>query len=152
MEERPAKVIFDPSQGPQKSVAAYSGEFGSLVVVLWLIMVANSAKQTCKVIFCLKWNHWFGGSSNQGVIETEKREFWSVQKLIEWVLVAISSCSIGPFSLQKFFTEDILYAFVLSPGFISENFVLSEIDVEKKQVNTGITRIFRQHQFIEFRN
>ena len=84
--------------------------------------------------------------------ETEKREFWSVQKLIEWVLVAISSCSIGPFSLQKFFTEDILYAFVLSPGFISENFVLSEIDVEKKQVNTGITRIFRQHQFIEFRN
>ena len=58
----------------------------------------------------------------------------------------------GPFSLQKFFTEDILYAFVPSPGFISENFVLSEIDVEKKQVNTGITRIFRQHQFIEFRN
>ena len=84
--------------------------------------------------------------------ETEKREFWSVQKLIEWVLVAISSCSIGPFSLQKFFTEDILYAFVLSPGFISENFVLSEIDVKKKQVNTGITRIFRQHQFIAFRN
>ena len=54
MDERPAKVIFDPSQGPQKSVAAYSGEFGSLVVVLWLIMVANSAKQTCKVIFCRK--------------------------------------------------------------------------------------------------
>ena len=57
------------------------------------------------------------------------------------VLVAISSCSIGPFSLQKFFTEDILYAFVLSPGFISENFVSSEIYVEKKQVNTGITRM-----------
>ena len=26
----------------------YKGEFGSLVVVLWLIIVANSAKQTCK--------------------------------------------------------------------------------------------------------
>ena len=75
-----------------------------------------------------------------------------VQKLIEWVLVAISSCSIGTYSLQKFFTEYILYALILSPGFISENFVLSEIDEEKKQVNTGITRIFRQHKFIEFRN
>ena len=88
----------------------------------------------------------------KGLSEPEKQKFWSVQKLIEWVLVAISSCSIGPFSLQKFFTEYILYALILSPGFISENFVLSEIDVEKKQVNTGITRIFRQHQFIEFRN
>ena len=31
----------------------YKGEFGSLVVVLWLIIVANSAKQTCKDIYQL---------------------------------------------------------------------------------------------------
>ena len=108
------------------------------------------------MVFSLKATVWEEIFSNLkvwiGLSKTEKRKFCSVQKLIEWVLVAISSCSIGPFSLQKFFTEDILYAFVLSPGFISENFVLSEIDVEKKQVNTGITRIFRQHQFIESRN
>ena len=32
-----------------------------------------------------------------------------VQKLIEWVLVVISACSIGSFSLPKFFTEYIYF-------------------------------------------
>ena len=48
--------------------------------------------------------------------ETEKRKFWSVQKFMEWILFAILSCSIGPFSLKKFFTEYILYAFFFRQG------------------------------------
>ena len=57
----------------------------------------------------------------------------------------------GPF-LQKLLTEWILYAFLFRQGSCQNVLYYLKLIYRKKKVNTRITRIFRQHKFLEFRN
>ena len=114
----------------------------NVVFYFWSTQTVNCCKYNLQLTTCrLETSGWAKqNSENSGLFRNFLNAFW---------LSYPHPHSIGPFLCRKF--SLIILCILL---FARVHFRISciyEKDVQKEKVNTGMTRIFRQHKFIAFR-